>query len=538
MDKNDTSNLKGSFMVDQDFKKKIINTINRYETKCQGLQSEIDVLKTTIDQLSTLPQGMYDELDTQLKALRTEVHEHKGSVAINHRLHLLNDMMQSMEKKKQNSRAQLKRLCRQSLSVLDRLDLNKEYQQKFFKLQALLDDEDVSEKLLVNNYLKQLDSFIFHVAANLSPKLGDLDEKSDLDITESSPAIPEIASLPLAINDSLRELLQNLALPEAFAQRTDQLNNLFAKPISTKQLVSIIDTISELVIQAFHLEQNRFKGFLNELSHQLETFDKFLSAQADLNEATVEKSSELQKGISEDISAIKQEMSGHKNVEDMTLAIHNHLNKIGKKIENFRDSEAKRMSDYEKEINSLKKQLVTAHENSDELRKLISFHEELMNRDCLTGLPNRAAYEEHLKGAFHRWQRGFGQLVIAIGDLDHFKLVNDTYGHLAGDKVLKKTSELMKSSLRAVDFVARYGGEEFVIVFERTPIEDAHKRLDKLRQDLDELEFSYRKQPVEVTISFGLASIVEEDDLESVFARADKALYEAKKNGRNQVCSL
>lgn len=538
MDKNDASNLKGCFMVDPQFKKKIINTINRYENKCQNLQSEIDVLREAIDQLSALPQGMYDELDTQLRALRTEVHEHKGSVAINHRLHLLNEMMQSMEKKKHGSIVQLKRLCRQSLNILNRLDTDNQYQQKFFKLQALLDDDKVSEKLIVNNYLKQLDSFIFHVAANLSPKLGDIDNEGLGYITNNAAVENANGMLPFEINDSLRELLQNLALPDSFSKRTEQLQILFARPLSPNQLVVIIDTISELVIQAFHLEQNRFKGFLNELSHQLETFDKFLSTQTDLHKTTKEHSSALQKGICEDITAIKAEMTGHKNVEDMTLAIHNHLNKIGKKIESFRDTEEKRISDYEKEINRLKKQLDTANENSDELRKMISFHEELMNKDSLTGLPNRAAYEEHLKGAFHRWQRGFGNLVIAIGDLDHFKLVNDSYGHLAGDKVLKKTAELMKSSLRAVDFVARYGGEEFVIVFERTPIADAHKRLEKLRKELYELEFSYRKQPVEVSISFGLACIEDEDDLESVFVRADKALYEAKNNGRNKVCFL
>ncbi|MGL6029702.1 MAG: GGDEF domain-containing protein, partial [Legionella sp.] len=108
-------------------------------------------------------------------------------------------------------------------------------------------------------------------------------------------------------------------------------------------------------------------------------------------------------------------------------------------------------------------------------------------------------------------------------------------GHLAGDKVLKKVALLLKSAIREHDFIARIGGEEFVLIFNQTTSDTALPILQQLRQLIEECQFFYHEHKVEVTISFGLTSVITHDDAESIFIRADNAMYKAKNSGRNCI---
>ena len=118
--------------------------------------------------------------------------------------------------------------------------------------------------------------------------------------------------------------------------------------------------------------------------------------------------------------------------------------------------------------------------------------------------------------------------------IDDFKKINDQYGHTAGDRVLKTVAKLCDEKIRNIDFIARYGGEEFVLVFPNTNMEQSLVAAENLRQTVSKCVFQYNKKKVPITISIGIAEFVTEDDIETVFNRADKALYEAKKSGKNR----
>lgn len=109
------------------------------------------------------------------------------------------------------------------------------------------------------------------------------------------------------------------------------------------------------------------------------------------------------------------------------------------------------------------------------------------HRDRLTDLPNRASYEENILSAYHRWQRGFGELSLAVTNIDHFKEINTNHGHLAADQLLKEVVVFFKSSVRAVDFIARYNATEFVFIFERTQVHQATMILENLRETIEAL---------------------------------------------------
>jgi diguanylate cyclase (GGDEF)-like protein len=148
--------------------------------------------------------------------------------------------------------------------------------------------------------------------------------------------------------------------------------------------------------------------------------------------------------------------------------------------------------------------------------------------DPLTGIYKKEYLDEILK----KFLRNKQSFPLAILDLDDFKRVNDTYGHLIGDQVLKEFVQLVKQHICKNDFFARWGGEEFMLLLEDNTIEESKEKIEKLRETID-------KHPFEtighLTSSFGLAYTTNCDDIDSIIRRADKALYEAKANGKNQI---
>lgn len=162
---------------------------------------------------------------------------------------------------------------------------------------------------------------------------------------------------------------------------------------------------------------------------------------------------------------------------------------------------------------------------------------ELALTDPLTGLPNRRAIEDwatrQLSGAA---RYGFS-FWVALADLDHFKTVNDTYGHDAGDNVLKTFSEILKRNSRQSDICGRIGGEEFLFVLTHTTEENAKRVIDRVRAEFEATQFNFEGQSLKVTASFGLAGFVgtRAPDFNRLIAQADAALYSAKRQGRNRL---
>jgi len=162
------------------------------------------------------------------------------------------------------------------------------------------------------------------------------------------------------------------------------------------------------------------------------------------------------------------------------------------------------------------------------------FHTQLKKqalKDFLTGLFNRRYFEEILRWEIELSKRYKHPLSIILVDLDDFKCINDKYGHQFGDKVLKMVAESIKRNIRSSDIPARYGGEEFIILLPETDLEGAKKVAEKLRRIIQELSIDNTK----LTASFGITELLENDSMETFIKRADKALYRAKKEGKNKV---
>ncbi len=160
----------------------------------------------------------------------------------------------------------------------------------------------------------------------------------------------------------------------------------------------------------------------------------------------------------------------------------------------------------------------------------------LSQTDSLTGLWNRRHLEETLEIEFKRAKRYEKELSIMIIDLDHFKNINDTYGHMAGDEVLRQISSRIKNSQRETDFVGRYGGEEIVVILPETDLQTSINIADDIRKIVEQEPVEFENQTIKVTTSIGVSNLRNEHkSYASIFAEADEALYSAKELGRNRV---
>ncbi|HHS99729.1 MAG TPA: GGDEF domain-containing protein [Thiomicrospira sp.] len=163
----------------------------------------------------------------------------------------------------------------------------------------------------------------------------------------------------------------------------------------------------------------------------------------------------------------------------------------------------------------------------------LKFFEDLSLIDELTNIANRRRINELLDIEFQRAKRYQSTFSIVIFDIDHFKSINDTYGHLIGDDVLKAIAKLVSHSIRKTEMVGRWGGEEFILILTETEQNAAFAAAEKIRRTIESTEFKGLKN--KLTCSFGIAEYEPEISLEVMIERADQALYQAKNNGRNQV---
>lgn len=270
---------------------------------------------------------------------------------------------------------------------------------------------------------------------------------------------------------------------------------------------------------------SRVEEFRGNLRHSGYTHDDSLKSNAWMHSTIQTHMDELRGRVVEEdrIDSLKTVVNeGLGKLED---AFSEHIKVEGERHRNARDHVSvtlRRLSELESEMSQLRSDLEQQHTLS-----LI---------DPLTGVYNRMGYMEGVQREFARWKRQGGSLSLAVFDLDHFKVINDRFGHATGDKVLTSLASLLRKHVRGVDLICRFGGEEFVLIMPETDLDGAVTVAEKLRGTVASSQFRFKETPVPVTMSCGIGAFRGDDSIEDVFERADRALYRAKNEGRNRCC--
>jgi len=202
---------------------------------------------------------------------------------------------------------------------------------------------------------------------------------------------------------------------------------------------------------------------------------------------------------------------------DAALSIENEMSSVGEKFNSGRS-----------EVESLEQKIKQLEEELDRTK-------EESVKDHLTGLLTRRAYEESVKSIENQFIRNNTQYAVVFFDLDHFKKINDDFGHHAGDIILSTFAKVLDKNTRDLDIVGRYGGEEFVAIIHFNLKRELLKYLKRIKSIINENEFLYKKDKIRVTFSAGVAIRNDHNSYDSTIQKADVLLYEAKEGGRNRI---
>ncbi|MEM6300838.1 MAG: diguanylate cyclase [Pseudomonadota bacterium] len=312
-------------------------------------------------------------------------------------------------------------------------------------------------------------------------------------------------------SSSIRDALSGIVHP-------DRAENLF------EEVTQEIESIDARV----RSERLQTTDFLGDLREKLTGFEEVLGLFSDDGDGSVARSEELQRQVGEDTRQIG-EAAKSDDLQKMRTMIDSGMARITERLTRHLEEERQQNEASKERVKELNEQLSSLENEADTLRNEIRSASDLALKDSLTGVYNRAGYEERTTELFARWQRSAAPLSLVFVDCNKFKHINDTYGHAAGDLVLVKVADVLRTRARASDIVCRYGGDEFVVLLPDTKKSGAEVFAKSAFDEVLNAGFNDNGKPLDVSISCGVTELHEGDTMDAAMARADEAMYKAKK---------
>ncbi|MGR8921678.1 MAG: diguanylate cyclase [Gammaproteobacteria bacterium] len=360
---------------------------------------------------------------------------------------------------------------------------------------------------------------------------------SSLIASDARPEPPPAPTDGHAARDAVQALVDHLALPESAQARLAGLTQKLQHSSSAEAVRQVARDVANVLVDCVAALQGELAGlndFLVAVRARLDEVSELLVDEADDRRRTASAQRELDEGVRRRIDDMRAEVDRSEDMASLKAAIEHQIALLDDGVSGYLLAERERLAKRDTVYSALADQVMTTRQEAEQLREALAAAEERATRDPLTGLPNRAAYDDRLQQEIARLARTGGPLALAVIDLDRFKQVNDSFGHHAGDRVLKHVASAIRKHVREQDFFARFGGEEFVLLLPDTDLDGAHRLADNLRQRIDACKFTFKDSPLDVTVSVGIAAVRAGEPPTAPFERADAALYRAKAAGRNR----
>lgn len=305
-------------------------------------------------------------------------------------------------------------------------------------------------------------------------------------------------------------------------------------------VATVIQDLTKIVsdlLAGLNREPRATGSFLADLMARLHELDTYVASGQILQRESLQSRKDLGLAVKEEVGDIASSVRDAQDLQVLKHDVSSHLETIKGHMDKHLQEAEERFRESQQNEKKLRERLQEVEDETGVLRHKIMEAQARSAMDPVTGLSNRAAYDERMRDEYGRWQRFNNPLVLMVWDLDDFKQVNDRFGHQAGDKALRVIGQIMKKRLRQTDFVGRYGGEEFCVLLPNTPMEKAVAVAEQIRKSVEASGFHSGNKPIVLTISCGFTSFREEDTPETTFERADRALYRAKGEGKNRCIS-
>ena len=346
---------------------------------------------------------------------------------------------------------------------------------------------------------------------------------------------PSYSSVAKHIEDTLLGLLEELSLPERHRPQAEAMRERLAHGLNWYELLPILDDLAVLMLAITDSGQHEFEAYLKQLNERLEAFQGHLQVASDGHADNSSAAREMDTQIREQVDGLQNSVQEAADLDSLKHVLESHLEGLLGTMDEHQQQRDLREQEVAARLKGLAERVANMEQEAQGYREHLEVQRQKALIDPLTGLPNRAAWSERLDLEVNAWHQHGNSLSLAMLDLDHFKRINDGYGHLAGDKVLKIIANVLRKRLRSTDFIARFGGEEFVLLMPNSSLTDAVAVGNELRAAIEACPFHFKGEPVTITVSMGVAQFQPGERSELALKRADEALYRAKAAGRNQV---
>jgi len=530
-------------MSDDNWKQKYLDNLDVLEKREKIWRGTEAMLKQGLSRVSLAAQGLDEKLDQDLAQLRKSI---RGTIELDQLETVVENLSLSVTRLDEQRSGKSASHSPQDLLThwLDTLSLPREFKGRLKNLRqeinATADLAQIEAPLrklaeIINNALQHEDADTTEASSGglFSRLFGGGEERK-------APLNPEAQRPGVQVGQFCVQLLDTLTLPAELSAEVESLKDKLAEGLTSQSIAPALTAIADLIStmrQQMENENKELQDFLRQLTENLKELDQNLAGAQTHHSAGVHSGRELNAEVHKQVKEIEATVEGAPESSQLKQQIQVRLDAIRRHLDQYRHSEESRQQQLEAQLVQLNGRIHNMESEGEQLRERLQEKHEQAVRDPLTGLHNRLAYDERVIQEFARWKRYGQAMVLMMIDVDHFKRVNDDYGHKAGDKALVLIADQLKNNLRESDFLARYGGEEFVVLMPGTELEPAMIAAEKLRAAVEQCQFHYQGVQVPITVSSGLAQLREDDNTEKLFQRADQAMYHAKSAGRNRCAT-
>jgi len=416
------------------------------------------------------------------------------------------------------------------------------------KLKTLVDKTEQSRASLIQ-YLPLMSEFITFYEHVLQAKNNQTDislvgadssvsfnkiNKIDVDNPEKTSTTID-QSAPKELLGRFNLILNILVISTKHKASINEIKSSLQGKVSNQVLMTTCLNVFDFIIEDLEQERSTAKVFLSTLSETLASIQASVNSTiASTTESDV-KNDKINQELTEKINDMNVRINGVGSLTDMKVDVNEKLQQIAKTLEKKTKLEEHQRTVLQDKLNKMSAQVQKLELQSQSFEQRIQEQQAKSLQDSLTKLGNRAAFDEYFAQEIAQFHRKEFDLAITVIDLDDFKRINDTYGHIAGDKTLQVIANTLTKVIDDNAFIGRYGGEEFVLIFSAIDKMTVLKKLNILRKKVASLPFTFKNDRVSITLSIGVTLIEKDDNVHSAFERADAALYRAKKDGKNRV---
>lgn len=509
--------------MQKDLKRQLSDAIQARHSLERTYDNQFKLLAQFVLRLSLLCKGLDLDLDNRLAKLRNELAKNTDLEKL---LPFLEETSNSLKLLEQKQQQDIRQVQQELTQAGRQLQKQRGLPDQFRRdLRQLLSDVEQPTATL-HSFLPQLASLtnLYQLAMQMSQQLS-------ASVTDDE----HYAHLSRQVTLELTHLLNELSFNGKSAIEIEHIKSGLLSNQSVESLLDACLRTITLIVKSINEERVSAESFLTKLNTALENAQKTIEATLHSSGQLQQRLGLLNQQIETQIEHLGQQTQQATSLDQLKQLVVYRMNDLTLSLREKEQLEQQQRDTVQLALSTMEQRVKELEQQALGFQKQLAEQSILSLRDSLTGLANRAAYDERLHLEYERWKRFDNPLCIILADIDFFKRINDNYGHSAGDKTLKVIAKALQKSIRQTDFIARYGGEEFVILMPNTRLDQLQEPLNLLRERIKNIPFKFKDQEVLITISFGASELRPGDTSKQAFDRADEALYQAKKGGRDKI---